>query len=62
MTVDLALEAATYLREEADFNRSWTDGRVAFSKATPEYIAWRIEAAEQRERWANAIENLTKKT
>lgn len=55
-----ALEAAAYLREEADFNRSWTDGRRRFSES-PGYIARRLELAEQREAWAMAIEALVKR-
>jgi len=54
-----AKEAGAYLREEADFNRSWTDGRRrALFSASPAYIARRIEIAETRERWADAIEML----
>lgn len=51
----LALEAARYIREEADFNRSWVDGRRGGSY--PEgYKARRLEIADQREAWASAIE------
>lgn len=54
-----AMEAAAHLRDAADFNRSWTDGRRGDpSKDGPNYIARRIEAAEQLERWAKAIEEL----
>jgi broad specificity phosphatase PhoE len=54
-----ATEAAAYLREEADFNRSWTDGRRR-AHATDEagYVARRLELAEERDRWAAAIEAL----
>jgi hypothetical protein len=57
--VTSAIEAAAYLRDEADFNRSWTDGRRS-GPGTPSagYVARRIEAAEQRDRWAAAIEVL----
>ena len=54
-----ALAAAAYLREEADFNRSWADGRRGQPLDTPAYKARRIEAAEEREAWAEAIESLT---
>lgn len=56
-----ALQAATYLRDEADFNRSWTDGRNGPHPSHGhghEYVARRIELAEERERWAAAIEAL----
>lgn len=55
-----ALRAAAYLREEADFNRSWTDGRRGRDMLNnPVYIARRIQIAEEREAWAEAIEGLT---
>ncbi len=58
-SIVMALEAAAYLRDEADFNRSWTDGRRgAPFGATPEYFSRRLEIAEERERWAAAIEAL----
>lgn len=54
-----ANEAASYLMNEADFNRSWTDGRRGADRPkTAEYIARRIELAEQREAWATAIRTL----
>ncbi|WP_454919260.1 Lar family restriction alleviation protein [Xanthobacter sediminis] len=54
-----ALAAAAYIRHEADFNRSWTDGRRGDpSTKTAGYIARRIALAEERERWAAAIETL----
>ncbi len=56
-----SLKVVNYLREEADFNRSWTDGRRGAGKQTKEYIARRIELAEERERWADAIEKLVNK-
>lgn len=44
-----------YLREEADFNRSWTDGRRGANRANSEqYIAARITAANIRDEWADA--------
>lgn len=58
--IDDALAAAAYLRLEADFNRSWTDGRRGQPLDTPAYKARRIEAAEERERWAAAIESLVR--
>lgn len=55
----LALEAASYLRDEADFNRSWTDGRRGDERTlTSQYIAHRLDIAKQREAWAHAIELL----
>jgi len=49
----------TYLREEADFNRSWTDGRRKRPGSDEEgYKARRIELAEEREAWAAEIERL----
>lgn len=55
-----AKAAAAYLREEADFNRSWTDGRRGRSRsdAPDGYIERLIELAKQREKWARAIESL----
>jgi hypothetical protein len=47
-------EAVASIREEADFNRSWTDGRRG-QHTDAGYIARRIELAEQRDRWADAI-------
>lgn len=49
-------EAEQYLRAEADFNRSWTDGRRgADQNPSAEYIARRLELARQRDEWADAI-------
>lgn len=49
-------EVEQYLREEADFNRSWTDGRRgADMTRTEEYAARRLEIARQRDEWADAI-------
>lgn len=49
-------EAEKYLRDEADFNRSWVDGRRgADLPRTEEYTARRLEIAQQRDNWANAI-------
>lgn len=49
------LEAARYLRQEGDFNRSWIDGRRNGWK-DERYIASRLAHAEMVERWAAAIE------
>lgn len=58
-TNDLA-EAVEHLRSEADFNRSWTDGRREPMKdISPEYRERRLEVAAQRDRWADAIERLS---
>lgn len=49
----------THLLEDADFNRSWADGRRGgMSHATTEFTQKRIAAAEERERWAKQIEKL----
>lgn len=58
-SVDLAAacEAIAYLREEADFNRSWIDGRRG-KGVPPEYRARRREIAAERDRWADALEGL----
>jgi hypothetical protein len=48
-------EAAAYLRQEADFNRSWTDGRRA-SGLGEAYDKCRLAAAVERDRWADAIQ------
>lgn len=51
--------ASGYLREEADFNRSWVDGRRSHGNHLSKYsIARRIALAEQREEWAGAIDAL----
>lgn len=49
------LEAARYLRQEGDFNRSWIDGRRS-GWTDERYIASRLAHAEMVERWAAAIE------
>jgi hypothetical protein len=55
---DLA-EAAAHLREDADFNRSWIDGRRGDRNAYSEtYINRRLEVAAQRDRWADAIQSI----
>ena len=54
--VDDVLAAIAHLRKAADFNRSFTDGRRA--PPSRAYTARRIELAEERERWAEAIETL----
>lgn len=48
-------EVVAYLRAEPAFNRSWTDGSRP-GVTSPEYIARRIELADERERWAVAVE------
>ena len=53
----LAAQAAKYLRDEADFNRSWIDGRRGGCHA-PGYIERRKELADERDAWADAIEKL----
>jgi hypothetical protein len=46
-----------HLREEADFNRSWTDGRRG-AAPSPAYVARRLELATERDRWADAVRAL----
>lgn len=58
-TEQLVAEVVAYLRAEADFNRSWTDGRRKAYGDRRGYIARRIELAEERERWADAILAIT---
>lgn len=59
--LDTSLEAlVAHLREDADFNRSWTDGRRGtVSEKPPAYIARRIAIAAQREAWADAVTALS---
>lgn len=60
-----SLKVVNYLREEADFNRSWIDGRRGVGEPrceTKGYIDRRIELAEERDRWADAIEQLVNKS
>jgi hypothetical protein len=50
-------KVAAYLREEADFNRSWTDGRRESTESSnPVYVARRLEIATERDEWADAID------
>ena len=57
--IEAAQAIAVYFREEADFNRSWIDGRRLHSSPMPEtYNARRAEIAAERERWAEAVERL----
>lgn len=57
MGADHTLAAlATHLREEADFNRSWTDGRRGEADISDDYRARRLEVAAQREAWALMVE------
>ena len=53
----LIREAVAYLREEADFNRSFTDGRRgAPFTSSDQYKARHLELASERDAWASAIE------
>ena len=64
LTVDgdqlrLARQGVAHIREEADFNRSFLDGRRTRSPSMNEgYMARRLVLAVQRESWADAIEAL----
>ena len=50
-------EAEKHFRNEADFNRSWADGRRGSDMTkSDKYIALRVESANQLENFANAIE------
>ena len=60
MIADLA-EAAAEFRQEADFNRSWTDGRRNMTGASEGYIQRRLEIAAERDRWADAIQKAIEK-
>ena len=53
--VSRLVDVEAYIREEADFNRSWTDGRRHSPGTTDGYIARRLELAAEREAWADAI-------
>lgn len=60
---DVVAEAVAYLREEADFNRSWTDGRrectISGVHADKDgYVARRKELADRADGFADAIERL----
>lgn len=50
----------TILREEADFNLSWTDGRrgSATELVQPDYIERRLLSAAKLQRFADEIERL----
>ena len=50
-----------YLLSEADFNRSWTDGRRGDFVPTEDYISRRKECAEKFEEWANTVAILENK-
>lgn len=60
----LAKEAINHLRSDADFNRSWVDGRKQFDPNGNQvndidgYEKTRKEVADQRDSWADAIEKL----
>lgn len=60
-TIQRALTAARYLRDEADFNRSWVDGRRPRSGNTS-YDLRRKELADERDAWATAIETLVRES
>lgn len=48
-----------HLRDEADFNLSWTDGRRGGpARPVEDYIKRRLEAAGERTAWADGIEAL----
>jgi len=49
-----------YLREEADFNRSWTDGRRGDLVPGEEYAKRRLELAQRADDWADAVERLSR--
>lgn len=52
----LYADLVEHLRQDADFNRSWTDGRRGADLITSAgYIARRLEVAKQRDDWADAI-------
>jgi hypothetical protein len=60
---DVVAEAVAYIREEADFNRSWTDGRrectISGVHADKDgYVARRKELADRADGFADAIERL----
>lgn len=54
------LAAIRHIRAEADFNRSFTDGRRPPQSQGP--TARRMELANERDRWAEAIETLLSET
>lgn len=48
-----------YLRQEADFNRSWADGRRGSTDCqSPEYITRRMVLAARADTWADAVAGL----
>jgi len=57
--ISAAKELVAYIREEADWNRSWTDGRHPEIKTFDEgMLARRLELAHQRDQWAEAVDVL----
>lgn len=56
--ISTAKELVAYIREEADYNRSWTDGRHPEIATSPDQVARRLELAQQRDQWANAVDAL----
>lgn len=59
MYLDDAKAVIKYLRDEADFNRAWTDGRRG-NVSTLAYTEERLRIAAERDRWATSIEDLVK--
>lgn len=49
-----------YLRAEADFNRSWTDGRRGSPASSEGYSARRLELAQRSDGWADDVARLIK--
>lgn len=60
-TPDPIQEAVAHFRDDADFNRSWIDGRRGAPRSAI-YIERRAEVAAQRDRWADAIEARERET
>ena len=59
MYLDDAKAVIEYLQAEADFNRSWTDGRRG-NVSTLAYKEERLRIAAERDRWATSIGDLLK--
>lgn len=57
MYYDDAAAVIDYLRKEADFNRSWADGRRG-NVSTLAYKEERLRIAAERDRWASSIEDV----
>ena len=54
---DLLKQIAKYLRDEADFNLSWTDGRRSADAVSQAYIDRRLDVFAERIIWAEAVES-----